>query len=165
MKKIIILLAALMLFQANARANETTGEKKPTLITSDGPLDADFENKTAVFKDNVVVKDEQGTVKADKMKVFFGNENNEIDKIECRGNVEIRQKDRYSESEEAIYYAAEKKIVLKGDPVIRQESDHYRAEVITIFTEQNRVLFEPSAQLLIFPDEEMATKMSFTSDE
>lgn len=136
-------------------------QKTPTVITSDGPLNADFEKKIAVFRDNVLVKDAQGTVNADKMNVYFMEESNQIDKIECYGNVKINHDERYSESQEAIYYATQSKIILKGDPVIRQGNDHYRADVITIFTEQNRVIFEPSAQLLIFPDGEMESKTSF----
>ncbi len=136
-------------------------KKEPTVITSDGPLNADFEKKIALFEDNVFVKDPQGTINADKMKVFFAKETNQIEKMECFGNVKIKQEDRRSESQKAVYYALEGKIVLTGDPVIHQGNDDYRAEKITIFAQENRVIFEPSAQLLIFPDKETGSKTSF----
>ncbi len=139
-------------------------DKKPTVITSDGPLNADFEKKIAIFKDNVLVKDDQGTINSDKMKVFFAGESNQIERVECYGNVKIKHDKRYSESDEAIYYALENKIILTGDPLIKQGSDQYRAEKITIFTVQNRVIFEPSAQLVIFPGEEMDSKLNILGE-
>lgn len=156
-RRILTIVLALGLTAAAAFANET---KNPTIITSDGPLNADFQNKLAVFKDNVVVKDDQGTINADKMNVHFAKDN-QIQKVECYGNVKITQEGRYSESQEAVYFALEKKIILTGDPVIRQGSDQYRAEKITIFTSENRVVFEPSAELMIFPDEGNGKNLDF----
>ena len=117
MKK-IILSFALFFFFSNplsgiAFENKT---KEPTLITSDGPMDVNFSKKIALFKDNVVVIDPQGKVISDEMKVYFAKETNEIKKIECKGNVKIFQSGRYSESDEAVFFAAEKKIIITGDP-------------------------------------------------
>lgn len=161
MKKTTTMILSLFLFCMASSSFSEEKSKEPTLITSDGPLDADFANKIAIFKDNVVVTNPDGVLKADHMKVYFTKGSNQIEKIHCTGNVVIHQTERHSESDEAVYYVFEKKIVLTGDPVIKQDNDHYRGEVITIFTEDNRVVFEPSAQLLIYPNDSSENNMTF----
>lgn len=142
-----------------------TGEKQPTVITSDGPLEVDNKQKTAYFQDNVIVTDAQGQVHADTMRVFFTPDGKDINEIHCKGNVKIYQEDRNSRSDEAVFYAAEQKLILTGNPEIQQGEDLYRADKITIFTAQNRVLFEPSAQLLIYPDKDDKEKSEFMAQE
>lgn len=163
MKKLFA-AAVLLWLPAGAFAEEAAGQREPTLITSDGPLEMDNNKKVAVFDDNVVVTDAQGKVNADHMEVYFDKEN-EIDRIFCKGHVKIDQTDRHSESDEAVYEAKEQKLILTGDPVIRQGEDEYRAEKITIFTAENRVIFEPSAQLVIYPDKDDKNKDNIFSKD
>jgi len=152
-----ILYSLLVLGVFNVEAQE---ERTPTVITSDGPLEVDFSEKIAVFQDNVLVQDAQGKVQSDYMKVFFNKEGSEIEKIFCKGRVKIHQikEGRQSQSEEALYLAKEQKLILTGHPLIEQGASRYRAEKITIFTAQNRVLFEPNAELLIYSEEEGENK-------
>ena len=151
MKKLFAAAAIYVLAGAAVASAQTSGPVEPTLITSDGPLEMDNNKKVAIFDENVVVIDAQGKVNADHMEVFF-DKDNEIDHIYCKGNVKIDQKERRSESDEAVYEAKNQKLILTGNPVIKQGLDEYKAEKITIFTAENRVIFEPSAQLVIYPD-------------
>jgi len=125
---------------------------KPTIITSDGGLFLDYTKNIALFKQNVVVKDAQGLMKADEMKVFFDPKGSAITKIEAQGNVFIDQGARKAESQKVIMYMAEGKIVLTGDPKIKQGTDTYSAEKITILKKTNQIIFEPNAKLLIYQE-------------
>ena len=72
----------------------------------------------------------------------------------ARGHVIIDQHEHYSESERADYHSKDQKLVLKGNPIIRKGPNFYAAEVITIFLKTNKVLFEPSARIVVRRDTE-----------
>lgn len=125
---------------------------KQTVITSDGGLFLDYTQNIAVFKQNVVVKDDQGTMRADEMKVYFEPKGSSVSKIEAFGNVVIDQKERKADSQKVVMYPAEGKIVLSGNARIKQGTDMYSAEKITIYKKTNRIIFEPNAKLVIFQE-------------
>lgn len=98
-----------------------TDPKKPgggsTTITCDGPMEIDYNQQLAVFNKNVkAVNEEQGTIYADRMKVYFDFKTKQLIKIVCKGNVKIEKGENTTYSDEAIYMAAEKKVVLLGRP-------------------------------------------------
>jgi len=110
----------------NAEANK--GGK--TTITCDGPLEIDYEKQLAVFNKNVkAVNEEQGTIYADKMMVYFDFKTKQLNKIICKGNVKIEKGENTSFSDEAIYLAQEKKVTLIGRPklVLFTEGDKINA--------------------------------------
>lgn len=106
--------------------------KDKTIITCDGPLVVDYEKNIATFNNNVKVERIDSTIYSDKMDVFFkplskeekkseeakapGFMGNKIEKIIARGNVKVIQGDNISYSEEAIYTASDKKLILSGRP-------------------------------------------------
>jgi len=104
-----------------------------TIITCDGPLEIDYEKNVAYFNSNVRVERSDSVIYSDKMDVFFiagtkkqgpqatqdeskkeGFMANKIDRIVSRGNVRVVQGENTSYSDEAIYTAADKKLVLRG---------------------------------------------------
>lgn len=87
-----------------------------TVITCDGPLEIDYLKSIAYLNNNVYVVDERGEILADKAHVYFDKTQKKIIKIVARGNVEIKREGNTTYSDEAIYYADEKKIVLTGKP-------------------------------------------------
>lgn len=109
--------------------------KEKTVITCDGPLEIDYEKNIAVFNNNVHVKRPDSDIYSDKMDVYFIPDANEdkaskdnepektpgfmgakIDKIIARGNVKVMKQDNISYSDEAVYSALDKKLVLTGRP-------------------------------------------------
>jgi len=106
--------------------------KDKTIITCDGPLVVDYEKNIATFNNNVKVERIDSTIYSDKMDVFFipsskeekkseetkasGFMGNKIEKIIARGNVKVIRGDNISYSEEAIYTASDKKLILSGRP-------------------------------------------------
>jgi len=106
-------------------------KKEKITITCDGPLEVDYEKNIAIFNNNVKVEKPDLTIYSDKMLVYFTPKQEEtkgtqeslamassIDKIVARGNVRILRGENTSYSQQAIYSAADKKMVLTGRPQI-----------------------------------------------
>lgn len=110
---------------------QASGEK--TTITCDGPLEIDYDKNIAVFYNNVKVERPDSTIYCDVMDIYFlssgdkeklpetagetpGLMDNKIDKIVCRGNVRVQRGENTSYSQEAVYSAAQKKLILTGRP-------------------------------------------------
>ncbi|MDD5432854.1 MAG: LPS export ABC transporter periplasmic protein LptC [Candidatus Omnitrophica bacterium] len=113
--------------------------KEKITINCDGPLEIDYEKNIAIFNNNVKVEREDSTIFADRMDIYFlssGKDekkkevkeasdknpenasvmNSKIDKIIARGNVKVVRGENVSYSQEAIYSATDRKLVLTGRP-------------------------------------------------
>jgi len=117
---------------AQPKEGKSPDVKDKTIITCDGPLVVDYEKNIATFNNNVKVERIDSTIYSDKMDVFFipsskeekkseetkasGFMGNKIEKIIARGNVKVIRGDNISYSEEAIYTASDKKLILSGRP-------------------------------------------------
>ncbi len=88
----------------------------PTIITCDGPLIIDYEKNIAHFQENVVAEDERGTLRADRMDVYYNKTTRRVAKIVAVGNVEIESPDgNKTYSDNVVYLAEEGRIILGGD--------------------------------------------------
>jgi LPS export ABC transporter protein LptC len=107
------------------------GKKEKIVIICDGPLEVDYEKNIAIFNNNVKVETQDLTMDSDRMQVYFTPKKEEtkkdqgaavmsssINKIIAQGNVRILRGGNTSFSQEAIYTAADKRIVLTGRPQI-----------------------------------------------
>jgi len=107
------------------------GKKEKIVIICDGPLEVDYEKNIAIFNNNVKVEKPDLIIYSDKMLVYFtpkqegakkGEESavmsSSINKIIALGNVRIVRGENTSYSQEAIYTAVDKRIVLTGKPQI-----------------------------------------------
>jgi len=102
----------------------------PTVITCDGPLDINYQKNIAHFKKNVVAKDDRGTLNADFMDVFYDKVSRRVSKMVARGNVIIVSTEgNTTYSDNAIYLAAEGRIILGGDvdADYKKTKNHFRA--------------------------------------
>jgi len=115
-------------------ANKTQQQKERITITCDGSLQIDYEKNLATFNTNVQVQTRDALMKSDSMEVYFVPEKDStapesaslsaaaaqsrIDKIIARGNVSITQGENVSYSEEAVYSAQERRILLQGRPKV-----------------------------------------------
>lgn len=89
----------------------------PTVITCDGPLIIDYDENIAHFRDNVIAKDERGTLRADTMDVYYNKITRRIAKMVATGNVVVENQDgNQTFSDNVIYLAEEGRIILGGDP-------------------------------------------------
>ncbi len=123
-----------------------------TVITSDR-LTFDYENQFALFEGNVVVTDPEMKLTADRMNVTF-DKKSEVESIDATGDVRIQQDDKVANAGEAVYNVKTGQIVLKGNPRVRRGNDLLQGDVITFWRDENKMICEPRARLVIFPDKD-----------
>ncbi len=121
------------------------GASGPTKITSDR-LEFDYHNFVALFDGNVVVTDPEFVLKTDKMLVFFEN-TNDVKRVDCVGNVDMRSDDVHAQSGRAIYTRENAQVVLQDEPVVSKgasEADRQTltGETIRIWLNDERVVVE-----------------------
>ncbi len=102
-------------------------------------LSADNKGKTALFTGKVVAKQGDVTIFCDKMTVYYGAIQGDVDKILADGNVRIVQENRTGIAAHAIYESKEGKVTLTGGtPKVMQGTDTVSGEVITYFLDEDR---------------------------
>jgi len=89
-----------------------------TVVDCDGILEVDYGKNTAVFFDNVRIKDKEGLLFADKLTIFFDSETEEVVRGVAEGNVKIKKGKSYTMSEKAIFTESTKHAELLGRPRI-----------------------------------------------
>lgn len=85
-------------------------------ITSDGPMIVDQKKMMAEFNDNVRAVQDDQTLQADKMEVYFDEKMTEITGIVCTGNVEIVRGENMTFAEKAVYDGKTKRLTFSGRP-------------------------------------------------
>ena len=134
--------------EVQAPAAGATGDV--TVITSDR-LTFDYDKHFAVFERNVVVTDPDMQLAADKLTVQF-DEGGKAQTIKADGRVTIQQADKTSHSAVATYDVATGKIVLAGKPQVTRGRDVLEGDVITFWRNENRMICQPQARLVIYPE-------------
>jgi lipopolysaccharide export system protein LptA len=110
----------------------------PITIKSNDLL-ADNKGKTAVFSGKVVAKQGDVTIFCDKMTVYYGNTQGDVDKIEADGNVRIVQENRTGVASHAVYESKQGRITLTGgSPKVMQGADTVTGEIISYFIDDER---------------------------
>ncbi len=145
----ILILLAVMVSTAwvSAQSEEDSGV---TVITSDR-LTFDYNKQFALFEGHVVVTDPEMNLKSDTMTVRF-TEDNEVETIVAEGHVQIIQVDKVAESGKATYDVATGKITLVDQPTVRRGKDLLEGEKIIFWRDENKMICEPRARLVIFPE-------------
>lgn len=115
-----------------------TSSNLPITIKSN-ELSADNKGKTAIFIGKVVAKQGDVTIFCDKMTVYYGKAQGDVDKIEADGNVRVVQENRTGLGAHAVYDSKEAKVTLTGGaPKVMQGADTVSGEVITYFIDDDR---------------------------
>ena len=133
-----------ILVQIDNQAPAGGSKNQKIEISCDGPLEVDYQKSLAIFHNNVKVQTQDGLIESDMMEVYFSsNKSSEnqpdrpqaaelngskIDKIIARGNVKITRGPNVSFSQQAVYSALERKIVLTGRPkLVIYSSEEFNA--------------------------------------
>lgn len=145
------------LFQVPLRAQtaaegEAEAEERITEITSD-KLFFDYEGKKAIFTGNVVVTDPDLQLTSDTLVITMTAED-EIEKLEAEGNVEIKMEGMHSRSGKAVYLLSEGKVILTDGPQVSREGSVMTAEKITYWRLENRIEAFPRARVIMFREQE-----------
>jgi lipopolysaccharide transport protein LptA len=136
---------------AEPAAAAAAAEEPATVITSDR-LTFDAKERMAMFEFNVLVTDPKMQLAADKLTVQF-DDKGQAKTIKAEGRVTITQLDRTAQSDLATYDVPSGKIVLTGKPRITRGRDVLEGDVITYWRNEDRMICQPGARLLIYPEE------------
>jgi lipopolysaccharide export system protein LptA len=145
MKRSVFVMSVLILWGfaasvVHAAAPEPhKGTSNLPITVKSNNLTADNKGKTAVFTGKVVAKQGDVTIFCDKLTVYYGNTQGEVDKIEADGNVRIVQENRTGLASHAVYESKQGRITLTGgNPKVMQGADTVTGEVITYFIDDER---------------------------
>lgn len=119
----------------------------PMVITSTS-LMANRDAGTALFEGSVIAKNNDVTIHSDKMLVYYAD-GGAVTRIDSTGNVHFVTKTGSVDSELAVYYADQKKIIFTGNPRAVEGSNIVTGTEIIYFVElekysvkNSKVLFE-----------------------
>ena len=141
--RIFAALSLVAVLAGGAGAQERTAESarelgsRPIDVTADR-ISADNARNTVTFEGNVVARQADVTLYADRIQAGYSREAGSIDRIEAEGNVRFVQEDREARSPRATFYNLEQRIVLSGGASLRQGQNTVKGEMLTIFVRENR---------------------------
>lgn len=146
--KTILLVLVLLLFSAvtamsapqlssGPAAARKDRSSKPITIKADD-LKADNKGKTAIFTGRVVARQEDVTIYSDKLIIYYGDGQDEVDKIEAIGSVRILQTNRVGTGGHALYENREGRITLTINPKVTQDKDSVTGKVIIYYLDEER---------------------------
>jgi lipopolysaccharide export system protein LptA len=110
----------------------------PIEITSDRVETYSREN-LIVFKGNVTARQKDMVIYADSIEAVIIEDGKGIEKVIADGNVRIQQGLRVANSQKAIFYNLDKKVVLTGDPKVREGDNVVSGDEIVFDIEKDRV--------------------------
>ena len=142
--------------EAQEKKGAKTGEEKPARegsglgfnpsrapidITSD-TVEGNQKLNTVTFKGNVVAKQDEATIYANTVTVYYDPETKRLKEIVAVGNVRLVQLDRRASGQKMTFNQDENKIILDGDAVIREGDNVIRGERMTYFIDEQRSVVE-----------------------
>lgn len=147
---LLILFSLALLFASGEAQERKTGlgkgfgfttSRSPIEITSD-TVEGDQKQNRVTFKGNVVAKQEEATLYANMVIVYYDFEMKKMKEIVATGNVRIVHLDRRATSQKATFYQNENKIVLDGEAVIREGDNVVRGERVVYLVDEERSYVE-----------------------
>ena len=152
MISLVILSGSSYLFAEIRDSNSDQLDKNQITIVSNN-LEIDDQNKRITFTGDVNAQGNEFEITCQKLDLYYhqqkqgDQEDQKIDikKIIATGNVKILRTEGGSASAEtAIYFQNEEKIVLTGNPKIKQEGDFVEGTKITLFLKEKKSVVEGS---------------------
>lgn len=136
MKRIILFMIILFTFSF---AIENKNKKTSSVLIEADELKYDNKNSVAVYKGNVIAKQEDFTLWADKMYIYFSknknsdNQSSNLEKMEAIGNVRFKKGIYFGRSEKAEYYEKGKLLKLIGNARLEKEGNIVEGDIITYY--------------------------------
>jgi len=110
---------------------------RPIEITADR-LSADSVKNSVTFEGNVVAKQGDATLSAERLFAEYIHGTGGIEKITAEGNVRVNQEDKEARAPRAVFYNLEQRIVLSGGADLTQAGNTLKGETVTIYLRENR---------------------------
>ena len=165
-----LLLLTMWLHPAQSASSENQTKKgaaKPIVINSN-TLEADNKKKTVTFTGDVDAQMDNFAVYCHKIVVYYeeapekkgsGEAGTKIDKIVATGDVKIvRAEGGVATGKKAVYYHLDEKLVLTGNPVVKEKNNFVEGDRITLFLKEDRSVVESlqdkKVRAVIFPGQE-----------
>lgn len=162
-KMYFVVFCALFLCSAHVWAqagldkkNMLLNKNEPIQIVSDR-MEAFNEKKMIVFSGNAVATKGDVKMKTDHLYIYYKQANDkkgktakqdvetagDLEKIEAKGNVVITQKEISATGSDAVYYEEGARIVLSGNPVLREGKNVIKGCRVIFYLNENRGKVEP----------------------
>jgi lipopolysaccharide export system protein LptA len=120
----------------------STNSRAPIDITSD-TVEANQKQNMVTFKGNVVAKQEDITLYANAIVVYYNPDTKKLKEIRANGDVRITQLDRRATGQRAIFDQDENRVTLEGDAVLREGENVMRGERVIYYVDEGRSVVEP----------------------
>lgn len=111
--------------------------RQPIEIAADR-LHADSASESVTFEGNVVAKQSDVTLHADRLVAEYSRTERNIEKITAEGNVRVTQLDKEARAARAVFYNLEQRIVLTGGADLVQGENTLQGDTVTIYLRENR---------------------------
>jgi lipopolysaccharide export system protein LptA len=118
-----------------------TGSRAPIDITSDTAEGNQKENMVT-FKGNVVAKQEDTTLLASTVVIYYHPDTQKLREMVATGSVKVVQLNRRATSQKATFYQDGNRIVLEGDVVVFDGENVVRGDRITYYIDEERSIVE-----------------------
>jgi lipopolysaccharide export system protein LptA len=141
---IFIIMVGLLAHLAPAQmvgVGEFKGKRGPVHITSQR-LEAEYEKRLITFIGDVVARQEDFVLYADRLILFLNDKGEGIEKILAQGRVRLVQGDRRATCREATYYHEEGTVVLQGEPEVREGDNWVRGKRIIYYVNEQKSVAE-----------------------
>ena len=128
--------------------------KAPPIVIQSNSLEMDNKKRIITFRGDVDAKEKTFNIQCDELLLYYiessapvdsDDPNLRVDRIVAKGRVKIiRPEGGSASAEQAVYYQAEEKVVLTGNPIVSQGDDFIEGERITLFLKESRSVVEGS---------------------
>jgi lipopolysaccharide export system protein LptA len=115
--------------------------RAPIDITSD-TAEANQKENVFTFKGNVVAKQEDITLYANTVTIYYDPDTKGIKTVVAAGSVKVVQLDRRATGQKITFQQDENKVILEGDAVVRDGENVIRGDRVIYYIDQERSVVE-----------------------
>jgi len=131
----------------SAAGDKASDDKNAPVTVDADSLESLQKEGLAVFKGNVVARQNNSVQYAERMEVYTDAKTSRVERVRSTGNVRIITRDcRMGSAARAEYYDAEQRVVLIGNARVWREDNVVTGERITIYLAEDRSLVEGGKQ-------------------
>ncbi len=158
-RQIFLIFLFSLIFPATGQPEERLKKdvhetNKGAIVIRSQSLEVDNKKRVILFTGQVDAKREDMTINCEKMIVYYKDESTKttaenadvrIDRIVATGNVKISRPDgAFAMADKGVYYENGEKVVLTGNPVVKQGNDFVQGSRITLYLREKRSIVEGS---------------------
>lgn len=126
-----------LLFMPCASVQAAQENQAPIEVTSER-MEALSAPRRVLFSGTVVASQGDIVMYADRMTIYFRENDNEVARIHAEGRVRIVQGERVATGDTGIFHRDEQMVVLSGNPRIIQGRDSVEGDEIIVYLQEER---------------------------